>query len=194
MCWAVITWTAIIATKLLQTSAYGHAGAQDNSRPPALGFKENFSWGPDFFYPKERERNVNANNFRPRAPTGGIPRNSLGRRRQLGGGVNSRPDLFLPPAADDPDDIYIFDGATSPRPRPGGSEAPLTTPSTTTTAANCDCPSTPEFNPVCGSDALTYTNPGKLKCAIFCGTDVALKHYGSCLSTTAPQTTTGSSQ
>jgi hypothetical protein len=92
--------------------------------------------------------------------------NSAGRRRQLGSNAFSKPNLFLPPTADDPDDIFIFDRPTSPNPRPGTTP---TTSTTTTTAEVCDCPSTPEYNPVCGSDGMTYTNPGRLKCAIFCG-------------------------
>lgn len=31
------------------------------------------------------------------------------------------------------------------------------------------CPVTPEYNPICGSDRLTYTNPGHLLCAQTCG-------------------------
>lgn len=170
------------------------------SRDSDFSFNENISRKRDLFYSRRPGRHEpqianDASNFRPPGQTrpldgggDGFARPSLenfvDRRRQLGSNVNGRPNLFLPPAADDPDDIFIFDRPTSPNPRP------LTTPSstTTTTVGNCDCPSTPEFNPVCGSDAITYTNPGKLKCAIFCGTVVSLKHHGSCVPTTGTST------
>ncbi|KAL0273745.1 UNVERIFIED_CONTAM: hypothetical protein PYX00_006351 [Menopon gallinae] len=44
----------------------------------------------------------------------------------------------------------------------------------------CDCPSTPQFNPVCGSDGNTYKNSGLLKCFRLCGVDVSQKRMGAC--------------
>lgn len=55
---------------------------------------------------------------------------------------------------------------------------PQTTQRPTTTAtrrpgqggnAGCNCATTPEYNPVCGSNSQTYSNPQKLKCAQRCG-------------------------
>lgn len=42
------------------------------------------------------------------------------------------------------------------------------------------CPLTPEFNPVCGTDDITYTNPGRLLCLQFCGLGTYLdkKNHG----------------
>lgn len=48
-------------------------------------------------------------------------------------------------------------------------------PTTATTASpqylNClqNCPSTSEYNPICGSDSIDYHNSGRLSCAQRCG-------------------------
>ncbi|KAK0168208.1 hypothetical protein PV327_002033 [Microctonus hyperodae] len=42
------------------------------------------------------------------------------------------------------------------------------------------CPITSEYNPVCGTDGVFYTNPGHLGCAQRCGRDVHLLRYGPC--------------
>ncbi|XP_045468653.1 uncharacterized protein LOC123676623 [Harmonia axyridis] len=43
------------------------------------------------------------------------------------------------------------------------------------------CPSTTEYNPVCGDDNVTYPNFGKLQCAARCGRSVSLQFRGACL-------------
>lgn len=55
-------------------------------------------------------------------------------------------------------------GVTTARP------APTTDPAVVKlNACTAQCPTTPEYNPVCGSDGVTYNNPGKLSCAQICG-------------------------
>ncbi|XP_049939269.1 uncharacterized protein LOC126414019 [Schistocerca serialis cubense] len=80
-----------------------------------------------------------------------------------------------------------------PRPRP----TPPTTISTTAAAAaaagggvpvdsfgrvaGCDCPAPPQYNPVCGSDGVTYNNPQILECANRCGHPVTISFIGLCV-------------
>ncbi|XP_043789082.1 uncharacterized protein LOC122713019 [Apis laboriosa] len=84
-------------------------------------------------------------------------------------------------------DGFIFDG---PANRPLRQTS--TTVTTTSTAATVDpqfdqcvatCRTTPEYNPVCGTDQVEYKNPGQLSCASMCGKDVSLRHYGRCTTT-----------
>ncbi|KAK2579545.1 hypothetical protein KPH14_010844 [Odynerus spinipes] len=42
------------------------------------------------------------------------------------------------------------------------------------------CLSTPEYNPVCGTDNVSYDNPGRLNCATTCGKNVNVSFYGRC--------------
>ncbi|XP_047530851.1 ovoinhibitor-like [Vanessa atalanta] len=42
------------------------------------------------------------------------------------------------------------------------------------------CPSTQEYNPVCGTNNITYYNYGKLFCAQVCGVDVQLNRRSPC--------------
>ncbi|XP_076630700.1 uncharacterized protein LOC143346466 [Colletes latitarsis] len=64
-----------------------------------------------------------------------------------------------------------------------------TTVATTTTSENSDaafqacvnsCPTTSEYNPICGTDNVVYSNPGSLGCTVQCGKDIKLKYYGTC--------------
>ncbi|KAF6216657.1 hypothetical protein GE061_001003 [Apolygus lucorum] len=71
---------------------------------------------------------------------------------------------------------------------PDGLRTPrqLTKPTSTTTPTpgvvymipNCDCQTTSEYNPVCGTNGVTYQNRQKLECAASCGTDVKLRRSG----------------
>ncbi|XP_017765269.1 PREDICTED: uncharacterized protein LOC108554480 [Eufriesea mexicana] len=96
-------------------------------------------------------------------------------------------------------DGFIFDGPVNGRfTRPEDSTtARITTSSSTTTATttttsavdpqfdNCVrvCPTTPEYNPVCGTDNVDYDNPGQLSCAVTCGKqDISINYYGKCSS------------
>ncbi|EEZ98527.1 uncharacterized protein LOC100142616 [Tribolium castaneum] len=42
------------------------------------------------------------------------------------------------------------------------------------------CLSTPEYNPVCGDDNMTYFSMHRLNCARRCGKRVSMKHMGAC--------------
>ncbi|XP_014235090.1 turripeptide OL11-like isoform X1 [Trichogramma pretiosum] len=46
---------------------------------------------------------------------------------------------------------------------------------------NCDCITTYEFLPVCGSNGKSYPNEGTLKCANECeGGNIQVRHKGLC--------------
>ncbi|XP_054004392.1 four-domain proteases inhibitor-like [Hylaeus anthracinus] len=98
------------------------------------------------------------------------------------------------------DNGFVFDGPVS-RPsttmRSSTAADPMVTTTSTsapTTTATPDpqlqacirtCPTTPEYNPVCGTDRVTYDNPGLMSCAAFCGKDVTRSYYGPCTSSPA---------
>ncbi|XP_055912005.1 uncharacterized protein LOC129946022 [Eupeodes corollae] len=87
-------------------------------------------------------------------------------------------------------------GFNPPRQSTEATEAPIvqdSTPTTTTAAPvqrttpssayyDCvsRCPTTSEYNPICGSDSVNYHNMGKLNCAASCGTDVTMVRAGTC--------------
>ncbi|XP_037816916.1 uncharacterized protein DDB_G0286591 [Lucilia sericata] len=61
--------------------------------------------------------------------------------------------------------------------------APAGTPTTASPqflACMQSCPSTMEYNPVCGSDMENYHNNGRLGCAQRCGKNVAALRMGTC--------------
>ncbi|KAI5636272.1 hypothetical protein NE865_11036 [Phthorimaea operculella] len=50
-----------------------------------------------------------------------------------------------------------------------------------------NCPVTTEYNPVCGTDLVQYSNIGRLECSRSCGVNLTLLRAGRC-----PPTTTAS--
>ncbi|XP_072765208.1 uncharacterized protein [Anoplolepis gracilipes] len=94
-----------------------------------------------------------------------------------------------------PQTDFVFDGPVATK--LPNAEQKTTSTSTTTVASRTEnnmtpqtinqfnacvdtCPVTNEYNPVCGTDNVDYTNPGGLGCAQRCGKEVTLRYYGRC--------------
>ncbi|XP_036220533.1 uncharacterized protein Kaz1-ORFB [Bactrocera oleae] len=91
-----------------------------------------------------------------------------GRPQQWQGPIFSNPFLPDRPGA----------GTTTTTPAPPASAT--TVPSPGYLACLRDCPTTMEYNPVCGSDSQNYHNQARLDCAARCGQDVVLVRIGTC--------------
>ncbi|XP_045450034.1 uncharacterized protein LOC123658733 [Melitaea cinxia] len=50
------------------------------------------------------------------------------------------------------------------------------------------CPVTSEYNPVCGTNGVTYNNPSRLFCDQFCGVSVTLLRSSRCPTATVAPT------
>jgi hypothetical protein len=76
---------------------------------------------------------------------------------------------FVPPFwRPDPEDAPLPETPqTLPLPTEDGANPPLV--DGNGSLLGCDCPAPPQFNPVCGSDGVTYGNLQKLNCARSCG-------------------------
>uniref|UniRef100_A0A0K8T943 Kazal-like domain-containing protein n=2 Tax=Lygus hesperus TaxID=30085 RepID=A0A0K8T943_LYGHE len=78
------------------------------------------------------------------------------------------------------DEVMSYpEGLRGPRQLPTSS-TPEPAPGVVYMIPNCDCQTTSEYNPVCGSNGVTYQNRQKLECAASCGTDVRLRRSGNC--------------
>lgn len=69
-------------------------------------------------------------------------------------------------------------GTTTTTPAPPASST--TVPSPRYLACLRACPTTMEYNPVCGSDSQNYHNHARLDCAARCGQDVVFVRMGTC--------------
>ncbi|XP_023304608.2 uncharacterized protein LOC111686485 [Lucilia cuprina] len=88
----------------------------------------------------------------------------------IGGGNN----IFFP---SNPNNNFNNNGNSVTTPAPAGTP---TTASPQFLACMQSCPSTMEYNPVCGSDMENYHNNGRLGCAQRCGKNVAALRMGTC--------------
>nr|XP_014291766.1 uncharacterized protein LOC106690749 [Halyomorpha halys] len=82
-------------------------------------------------------------------------------------------------------DFFQIKSVTSPKPdrKPKGrttSETTTPLPDVLFHIPNCNCRFPPQYNPVCGSDGLSYVNAQMLKCARRCGNDVVIARIGAC--------------
>ncbi|KAJ3666066.1 hypothetical protein Zmor_001521 [Zophobas morio] len=134
-------------------------------------------------------RQINSGGFDWDSPSGSFNQNNVNRRRFNGWGSVS----------DDSSDSFIFEDdfdnrnfvrttqrmPTTRRRRPTTPRVPISTvaiPGMGTPRTPCEdrCLSTPEYNPVCGDDDMTYFSRHRLICAQKCGKRVKLKHLGAC--------------
>ncbi|CAK9807394.1 hypothetical protein ANTQUA_LOCUS5181 [Anthophora quadrimaculata] len=103
------------------------------------------------------------------------------------GPVNDQRDITNAPSSTSGDRISTPGSTSSSSPSSLSSSLPLssTIPPSNAELDQCvaTCPTTPEYNPVCGSDNAIYDNIGKLRCAATCGKDVSLQYYGRCMTT-----------
>lgn len=109
-----------------------------------------------------------------------------------GGGFGMFPGFF-PASGDDNDVRPVWDITPSTTSRPARQQQQRqesTTlpgpPTWATPPSQCvrNCQITPQYNPVCGTDGITYTNLGRLQCEVRCGKSIQLNHYGNCSRTT----------
>ncbi|XP_065334383.1 uncharacterized protein LOC135935762 isoform X1 [Cloeon dipterum] len=79
-----------------------------------------------------------------------------------------------------PDFSDIFGNGGNGNPGFPPQNRPTPPPQTGGGSSGCSCVSTEEYNPVCGSDNVTYSNPSKLTCALRCGQQTSHAYYGTC--------------
>ncbi|XP_011872863.1 PREDICTED: uncharacterized protein LOC105564796 [Vollenhovia emeryi] len=75
------------------------------------------------------------------------------------------------------DDSIIFDNNESSSSPSNIMQSTVTPPSTTT---NCPCVATAEYNPVCGTDNVTYWNMGRFNCARNCNPALQIRVIRAC--------------
>ncbi|XP_011137886.1 uncharacterized protein LOC105182261 [Harpegnathos saltator] len=61
----------------------------------------------------------------------------------------------------------------------GNSNNPASS-TTQATTSNCPCIATAEYNPVCGSDNVTYWNMGRFNCAKSCNPQLEIRVIRAC--------------
>ncbi|RZF46572.1 hypothetical protein LSTR_LSTR002904 [Laodelphax striatellus] len=193
-----------------QMDPFDSSIAFDNDDSPAVGPDSSVGWGSDSF----GWNNVDNNPFRPgQSPTGNRPnnvdnspirpgQNPTGNRpnnvdnspfRPGQNPTGNRPNRFSTSTSSAATTARTTTAGARRTTTSGSSDASgtsTTTPRPSPEQTQCvsRCPASTEYNPVCGSNRMTYNNPGRLRCAASCGTNVQLSHYGVCRQVGQPQT------
>ncbi|XP_011691811.1 PREDICTED: uncharacterized protein LOC105452431 [Wasmannia auropunctata] len=86
------------------------------------------------------------------------------------------------PQRDSSDDSIIFDNDNDEMSSSTRAPSSTTPPSSTTqgTTDNCPCVATAEYNPVCGTNNVTYWNMGRFNCAKNCNPGLEIRVIRAC--------------
>lgn len=63
---------------------------------------------------------------------------------------------------------------------PGSTTVAIPGMGTTQTSCETRCLTTPQYDPVCGDNNITYNNLARYQCAIRCGLNIRIKFYRAC--------------
>ncbi|CAD7003731.1 uncharacterized protein LOC101455129 [Ceratitis capitata] len=91
--------------------------------------------------------------------------------------VNARPQNWQSPIFSNP---FLPERPVTRPTTPAPPASSTTVPSPQYLACLAACPSTMEYNPVCGSDNQNYHNHARLDCATRCGQVVSYVRMGTC--------------
>ncbi|CAH2046957.1 unnamed protein product, partial [Iphiclides podalirius] len=160
---------------------FGLRGKRQTEEKSETELEDRYGWNRPF-YPREPQR-PNQPSFGQRPYPEFYPGQNLypGQRQFPNSGFPDQ-GRFPNPGQIPDQELYPGQQTTTQRPIDGSSTPADSDPA----VQDCirSCPVTAEYNPVCGTNSVTYPNPGRLMCAQACGVSVNLLRSSPCPSTT----------